>query len=275
LLLERWLARMPESAVTELALHSLSEPPVLLNVEHAGPGASRADSDSLEVHEDRNHLVFREAGVPLTRLLASDPNLWVQDPSSAGAIRSIADLRPRHIIDLCAGQGTKTRQLAATFRNAEIIATDVDAARFARLKATFASSDQVRVLPFAEAKDSSLMNRDLVLLDVPCSNTGVLPRRPEARYRFSTAALESLAAVQRQLIADSIPLLTREPGARTAILYATCSLESDENADQAAWVRQWHRFTITRERTVLPAGKPGGSAASYRDGAYSVLLQPG
>lgn len=274
-LLEHWLARMPEAAVRDLALHGLTDPPVILNTEHAGADGLAALGDSLEAHNDPLHRVYRDHGSPLTGLLESNPQVWVQDPSSAGAIRSIADMRPRRIIDLCAGRGTKTRQLASAFPNAEIIATDVDVARFARLKSAFGGSDQVSVLPLAEAKRRAMMSSDLVLLDVPCSNTGVLPRRPEARYRFGPATLESLTAVQRQLIADSIPLLNREPGSRPAILYATCSLEGAENEQQAAWVRHWHRFDASRERRVLPAGAPGGPAAAYHDGAYSVLLRPG
>lgn len=274
-LLEHWLVRMPEAAVTELALHSLSEPPVLINTEHAVANELLAHADSLASHADPRNRVFREGGVSLSGLLASSPRLWVQDPSSAGAIRSIADLSPRRIIDLCAGQGTKTGQLAATFPNAEIIATDIDNARFSRLKAAFAASDQVRVLPLVDAKGLAMMSCDLVLLDVPCSNTGVLPRRPEARYRFGPATLDSLAAVQRQLIADSIPLLSREPASRPGVLYATCSLEAEENSQQAAWIRRWHKFAASRERSVIPAGAPGGPDASYHDGAYSVLFQPG
>jgi 16S rRNA (cytosine967-C5)-methyltransferase len=199
----------------------------------------------------------------------------VQDPSSAGAIRSIADLRPRLIVDLCAGQGTKTRQLAATFPEARILATDIDAERFARLQATFAKSSQVEVAPFQRVRDASLMKADLVLLDVPCSNTGVLPRRVEARYRFSAKTTASITEAQRQLIADSIPLLNTAPGSKPAILYATCSIEPEENQAQAAWARQWHRFAISRERLVLPAGGPGDPATGYHDGAYSVLLTRG
>jgi 16S rRNA (cytosine967-C5)-methyltransferase len=184
-------------------------------------------------------------------------------------------MRPALIVDLCAGQGTKTRQLAATFPNAKIIATDLDAARFTRLQAAFAGSEQTSVLPFALARDRSLMQADIILLDVPCSNTGVLPRRPEARYRFSPQTLESLTATQRQIIADSIPLLNTHPGAKPAILYSTCSLETEENTAQAAWIRQWHRFAIDRERSVLPAGQPGDPPSRYHDGAFSVLMRPG
>jgi 16S rRNA (cytosine967-C5)-methyltransferase len=113
---------------------------------------------------------------------------------------------------------------------------------------------------------------DLILLDVPCSNTGVLARRPEARYRFNEKSLASVAGVQRQIIADSIPLLTDTASHRGSILYATCSLEAEENVAQPAWARKWHGYKGSAERSQEPAGLPGSDAAEYRDGAYSVLL---
>jgi 16S rRNA (cytosine967-C5)-methyltransferase len=125
----------------------------------------------------------------------------------------------------------------------------------------------------AEVRLEGAGTADLVLLDVPCSNTGVLPRRPEARYRFSADSLASVAGVQRQIIADSIPLLIDTPGRRGAILYSTCSLEPEENAAQPVWARRWHRFEAAKGSFTEPAGAPGGPATGYRDGAYSVLMR--
>ena len=69
----------------------------------------------------------------LGEMLSARDDVWVQDAASVLAIRSIADLRPRVVADVCAGQGTKTRQLAATFPDAEIWASDPDPARSAVL----------------------------------------------------------------------------------------------------------------------------------------------
>jgi 16S rRNA (cytosine967-C5)-methyltransferase len=270
-LLVRWSSRWSADAVRALALHSMIDPPVIVNVEHAdavGVGA-------LSPHSDPNHRLVEPGGEPLANILASGQRIWVQDPSSAGAIRSISDLRPRLIVDLCAGQGTKTRQLAAAFPEAQILATDIDADRFSRLQLVFAGSTQVQVAAFQRVRELALMNADLVLLDVPCSNTGVLPRRVEARYRFNAKTTASITEAQRQLIADSIPLLNTAPGSKPAILYATCSIEPEENESQAAWARQWHRFGLARERFVLPAGGPGEPPFNYHDGAYSILLTRG
>ena len=74
----------------------------------------------------------------------------------------------------------------------------------------------------------------------------------------------------KQIIADAIPLLRGTP--RGKILYSTCSLETEENREQAEWAARWHRFRIEREEQTLPEGGPGGAPEAYRDGSYSALL---
>jgi 16S rRNA (cytosine967-C5)-methyltransferase len=225
-------------------------------------------------HSAPGHHVFTGTHGALAALLDKRSDIWVQDPASSLAVSSVADLQIGGglILDLCAGQGTKTRQLSAAFPSAPIIATDIDAARRNILAAVFKESEQVRVLEPAEIREQCLEKADLVLLDVPCSNTGVLARRPEARYRFSAASIESVTAAQRQIIADSIPLLATGAGGRGKILYSTCSLEPAENSQHAAWAAKWHAFTIARENQRLPGGGPGELSTQYSDGSYAALL---
>lgn len=274
LLIDHWSRTVGRETTRARALHGLVEPPVILNIQHADP-ALVANHPALIPHAIAGHAVFTGHGAELSTVLSSlDPaRAWVQDPASANAIRSIAHSRPSLIVDLCAGQGTKTRQLAATFPDARILATDVHPARFATLQAAFAGSSQVQVLPMPNLRDAALEQADLIVLDVPCSNTGVLPRRPEARYRFSPATLEELAGVQRQIIADSIPLLA--PTREASILFATCSLEPEENTVHAAWANRWHNFVADRQRLDEPAGLPGDPPAGYCDGGYSMHLRRG
>jgi 16S rRNA (cytosine967-C5)-methyltransferase len=108
---------------------------------------------------------------------------------------------------------------------------------------------------------------DLLVLDVPCSNTGVLPRRVEAAHRMGPASMESLVKLQRSIAESHLPLL--KPGG--AVLYATCSLEPEENERQAEWLTaRLGRVQPTIER-LMPEGLPGGAATSYRDGAFVAL----
>lgn len=271
-LVRTWLATRSPAQVRTLCLHGMCDAPIVLNVDHARhplPSGLAAE------HDDPGNSVFTGPRARLGELLDSDPGIWVQDAASCRAVRSLrgsgAGDRPRVIIDACAGLGTKTRQLAAEFPDALVVASDVDEERFASLSRTFAGSEQVRIVPSAQLRERWHGRADLVLLDVPCSNTGVLARRPEARYRAGAKAFESLAGIQRQIIADAIPLLAENP--RGSILYSTCSLEPAENRQQAEWAVKWHRFVPERESVVEPAGLPGDPPRSYRDGAYSVLLR--
>src|SRR5690606_23354186 len=146
------------------------------------------------------------------------------------------NLSDRLILDYCAGAGTKTAQLAAMHPEARIVATDRDPRRFDLLKERFRGHDRVEVRDIRDLLDYA-QAVDLLVLDVPCSNTGVLPRRIEAKYRLDDQHLKKLTDVQKQIVADS--LVYRRPGGW--LLYSSCSIESEENERQVAWINKWHR----------------------------------
>lgn len=252
--------------VRRVALHGLMRPPVILNTSHATPPLPA----SCVPHTAPGHHVFTGSYEELRRVLADRNDLWVQDPASSLAVMSVSDLKPSVVVDACAGLGTKTRQLAAAFPDAQIIATDVDLPRREALARVFEGHPRVRVVDHKSLIDWA-GKADLVLLDVPCSNTGVLARRVEARYRFTAARTGELVGAQRQIVADSLRLLKlgRERG---AILYSTCSLDPVENEEQAKWAVRWHSFSVTRENRRTPEGVPGDPAEKYSDGSYAVLL---
>ncbi|MFM9957106.1 MAG: transcription antitermination factor NusB [Phycisphaerales bacterium] len=279
--LRMWSKHFPKTEVRRLAQHGLANAPVILNTAHA---TAPLPEEGLEAHNVPGHHVWTGSHEGLVALLDSRSDLWVQDPASSLAVSSVSDLAPEVVIDMCAGMGTKTRQLAATFPNAEIITTDVDLPRQATLREAFAGHPgrRVKVVEYTKLREHA-GRADLVMLDVPCSNTGVLARRVEARYRFDRGRSEKLMSVQKQIIADAIPLLKAGgPGAgsgagagkrRGAILYSTCSLDPSENGDQVRWAAKWHMFKVTREKQTLPQGGPGKPVSAYTDGSYAALLQ--
>jgi 16S rRNA (cytosine967-C5)-methyltransferase len=146
----------------------------------------------------------------------------------------------------------------------------VDLPRVKALRAS-ATAANVEVVAYGDLVNFS-GKADLVLLDVPCSNTGVLARRVEARYRFDREHLDRLKGMQRQIIADSIRLLRRGSGS-CGILYSTCSLDQNENHEQAVWASRWHGLGLAREHVRQPEGLPGDGPERYSDGSYAVLLQ--
>ncbi len=269
-LLRSWLKNMSIREVRAIATHGLAQPPIILNTQHA---RDPVPSDLAKPHAAPGHHLYLGTRDELVALLASRDDIWVQDPASSLAVQSVLDLKPSLVIDACAGQGTKTRQLAAAFPDAKIIATDIHDQRREILKKTFAGSEQVEVVLHKRLIDYS-GKADLVFLDVPCSNTGVLARRVEARYRFNDESLTGLVNTQRQILADSIRLLSdgSAGGERGQILYSTCSLENAENEDQVAWMERWHAMKPSRVHRRSPEGGPGKDPEAYTDGAFAVLL---
>lgn len=266
-LLRSWLKHMPMRDVRAMAYHSLMPAPIILNTFHADESSYGALPESLSAHTAPGHHVFSGARRELVRLLDSRPDVWVQDPASTLAVQSVIDLKPSLVIDACAGLGTKTRQLASVFPESVIVATDVDRVRWETLRRTFAGHPRVVVAP---SEDLAMHNgrADLVLLDVPCSNTGVLGRRTEARYRVSGDRTRELTGLQRQIFADAIPLLAS--GGK--ILYSTCSLDPAENEEIVAWACKWHNLRVLREHRRSASGVPVDGAEKYSDGSYAALL---
>jgi 16S rRNA (cytosine967-C5)-methyltransferase len=260
-----WIGQYQVDRARDLALHTLYNPPTILNL---GPSLA-PQPPNCEPHQAAGHAIFSGTRSDLTELLASRSDVWVQDPSSSAAIESIADLRPRLILDVCAGQGTKTRQLARTFPSARIIATDTDERRLGRLRTAVALNPRISIVDLHTLGRMQSGTADLVLLDVPCTNTGVLARRVEARYRCDAVQLERMVATQRQILADSLRLLKPDG----AILYATCSLDPQENQHIVEWAEASGYLTAQRMRSTLPACVPGQPASTYTDGSFSVLLQ--
>jgi len=260
-LLRHWADAFGEPEALRLAEHDTTTPPTLLNTRFSnGPVPHTLP------HEQPDTAIYTGSRETLVTLLDARPDIWVQDVSSTLAIASIADLTPKLIIDACAGQGTKTRQLARTFPNAKVIATDIDPRRLRTLREIAKIESNVTVIP-PETLSTYRAQADLILLDVPCSNSGVLPRRVEARYRCDATQLARLVATQRQIITDTLPLLA--PGG--AIVYSTCSIEPEENEQQLEWAKTLG-LTATRTHRTMPAGLPGDLPSTYLDGAFSALL---
>jgi 16S rRNA (cytosine967-C5)-methyltransferase len=271
-LLRRWIRSFGEGAAFALCAHDLVQPPIIV------AGIAGADAPSLQPHAETGFFVFRGTRDGLESLLASSPAARVQDPGTARALELVCpragEPPPRLAIDICAGAGTKTRQLAAMYPQAQIVATDVDPARYALLEQSFSPGaggrSNIRVAPPRDLA-AYVGRADLVLLDVPCSNTGVLARRPEARYRFSLSRVRSLVDLQRRIVRDWAPLVS----AAGRLLYATCSLERAENEEQAVWIAEQSGFNLIAESRTWPMGIPGEDAATYRDGGYAALVRRG
>jgi len=192
----------------------------------------------------------------------------VQDLSASQAIRALQPQPGWTILDLCSAPGTKTAQIAEmTQDSATILATDIDPKRLERVQENIArlGLKSVTVVPHAQLEQQARGPFDAVVLDVPCSNTGVLARRVEARFRVRPEAVKDLAATQRSLLDKAAALV--KPGGQ--ICYSTCSIQRTENQEVIqSFLATDNRFDLAHEQLLLPSPAPFD-----HDGAYTAILQ--
>ena len=189
----------------------------------------------------------------------------VQDPATAEAV-ALLDIAPgQSVLDFCAAPGGKTAQVAWRLNGTgRLVAQEVNPKRLARLKENLA---RLR-LDSVEATQSvaGIGGRtvfDRVLVDAPCSNTGVLRRRPDARWRWSVDHLNQLAGLQAQILDAAAAHVA--PGGR--LVYSTCSNEPEENGEQvAAFLARHEAFTEVERRESVPfeTGHDGAFACALR-----------
>jgi 16S rRNA (cytosine967-C5)-methyltransferase len=265
-LLMKWDRDRGRESARDLAVHSMAAPPTILNVSHA---ESALSADGLEPHCIDGFCVYLGDRGTLARMLNARRDVWVQDSAAGEAVRAIGAIGAERIVDVCAGRGTKTRQLRATFPGASIIASDTDGARLAQLSEVFARDERVAVVDAGSLPVSCNGRADIALLDVPCSNTGVLPRRVEARHRYSPEQSQRLVDIQVGIIKQSLNLV--RPGGW--VLYSTCSIEPEENEELVNLACDRFGLRLESMRRTMPSGKPGEPPHLYRDGSFWALLQ--
>lgn len=217
-------------------------------------------------------------GSPRLETLPGFTEGWfvVQDPATRAAV-DLLDVRPgQRILDACAAPGGKTLQIASRLLAGapgvtpagELVAMDVHKDRLVFLHENLARVGMgwVRAVPgdaarLTPAAAGGLFDR--ILLDVPCSNTGVIRRRPDARWRFNAHRLQTLVHDQRAILANALTLLA--PGG--ILVYSTCSLEPEEN------LRQIERLCLASSGLRLIATVARHPVHHGTDGAFAAALQ--
>lgn len=191
----------------------------------------------------------------------------VQDLSASQAVRVLQPQPGWTILDMCSAPGTKTTQIAElTQDSATILATDIDPERLKRVQENIARLGlmSITIIPYTQLAHGTVGPFDAILLDVPCSNTGVLARRIEARYRLRPETIHDLAAIQRTLLEKAAALL--KPSGR--ICYSTCSIQKPEDQDVIRDFLATHKqFKLACEQLTLPSLAPFD-----HDGAYMAIL---
>jgi 16S rRNA (cytosine967-C5)-methyltransferase len=171
---------------------------------------------------------LRLAGARAVTALAGfdEGRWWVQDVAASLPARLIGR-GDGHAIDLCAAPGGKTMQLAA--HGWRTTAIDVSESRLARLRENLTRTHlSAKVIAVDALEWSPPTPADAVLLDAPCSATGIFRRHPDVLHRVRPAIIEEMAALQARLLARAATMV--RPGG--LLVYATCSLEPQEGEAQ-------------------------------------------
>ncbi|MBU6401363.1 MAG: 16S rRNA (cytosine(967)-C(5))-methyltransferase RsmB [Verrucomicrobia bacterium] len=195
-----------------------------------------------------------------------DGLFYVQDPSTLLAVQDLDPQPGECVLDLCAAPGGKTTHLAQRMQNrGRIVACDLHPDRLellrdncARLGATIVESALTSQLEEPAGEPGF----DRVLVDAPCSNTGVMRRRVELRWRLRPEEIERLSGIQLDLLCQAARRLKRGG----TLVYSTCSLEPEENDAVIQKLLADHReFRLEHERLLLPF-------VDGMDGAYVARL---
>ena len=227
--------------------------PFGVRIEH-GPGPAKSPNVEAEPGHGKGWFEVQDEGSQLATLLSGVHSR-------------------QQVIDLCAGAGGKTLALAALMENTgQLYAYDADRMRlrpiFERLKRAGVRNAHVLLAGDREALAKLDGRLDLVLIDAPCSGSGVWRRRPDAKWRLSPQMLEARHAEQIAVLDQGAPLV--KPGGRLA--YITCSVLPSENRDQVdAFLARHPEFTLIPCSGLWKAALPGVKPIPWAAGSEETL----
>ena len=190
---------------------------------------------------------------------------WVQDISASMPARLLGAGEGGTVLDLCAAPGGKTMQLASA--GWQVTAVDISESRLARLSENLARTGLAAKLVAADVMTwSPPAQVDAILLDAPCSATGIFRRHPDVLHRVRSKAIADLAGGQSAMLARVAGWL--KPGGR--LVYSVCSLERQEGEQVvAAFLDRRDDYAILEEQRLLPGLYEAEGGA---DGFFIALL---
>jgi len=235
-LLDRWRKRFPKGQLDAILEADNAVLPVTARVNRLKVEGSL---DVLEIEGD-----------PAAHPGFAEGHFTVQDETSMKVAPLLAPQPEERVLDLCAAPGGKTTHLAELMGGqGRVVAVDLPG-RIGIVAESAARLGLTNVECVAGDGNSIAFRElfDAILLDAPCSNTGVLSRRPDVRWRLREADIAGAVRIQRSLLANAARLL--KPGGR--LVYSTCSLEPEENRVDLPG------FRVSKEELALPTDRRSG-----------------
>jgi 16S rRNA (cytosine967-C5)-methyltransferase len=262
-LFNRWSKHFGKQAAIELMAFNNAPAPTIARI---NPAAATIPAFEQDPALPAGYFEI-EGRIP-TDLLAQG-QIYIQDPATRHSVDLLDPQPGQRILDACAAPGGKAFLIAAAQGSGkDLVCTDSNEKRLPRLQQNLErlllgdveTSCHDWTHPPSESWHGQF---DAILLDVPCSNTGVFRRRVDVRWRLQPADITDLAKIQRKILENAVPCL--KPGGR--IVYSTCSIEAEENeAVITAFLADFPQFVLRETRQALPQ-KEG------TDGAFAALLE--
>lgn len=192
----------------------------------------------------------------------NSPNFYIQSTAQATLIGKLCLMTspPKNVLDLCAAPGGKTIAVHDVFPKADFYVNDVKESKMERLRENFLHYTIHAHMRCGKGEDYPLDQQfSIVIVDVPCSNSGVLNKRPEARWRIDENSLQLLAHTQKALISRAAKLLAPEG----QLWLMTCSILKKENEALVDFASS--ELKLQYKETLLPN-------SSGQDGAFAALF---
>ena len=265
---KRWAARLGREEAGTLCEWNNQPPSLYIRINTLKTSMKPADIEAEATDNPLCWRVTKTAGLFQTKSFANG-EFYVQDPSTLAAV-DVLDPQPgESVLDMCAAPGGKTTYIAQQMQNrGRIIAADSTNSRLALVGENCRRLGVEIVATLAcegTRLDRCLRGEqfDRVLVDAPCSNTGVLRRRVDLRWRIVESEITRLAALQGKLLAAAAGFTK----SRGVLVYSTCSLEPEENEGVVAEFLAKHpAFTMEMTRALFPPrdGMDGAFVARLR-----------
>ena len=251
---DRWVARLGRESAAALCEWNNQPPPTYIRINTLKASTKPADIDAEPTSHPLCWRVVNMSGLFQGKSFTSG-EFYVQDPSTLKAV-DVLDPQPgESVLDMCAAPGGKTTYLAQKMQNrGRIIAADLSSSRLAlvgencrRLGVTIVATLACEGTHLDRCLRGEQFDR--VLVDAPCSNTGVLRRRADLRWRIEETEIRKLATLQEKLLAAAAPF-TKPQG---ILVYSTCSLQEEENRGVVErFVRSHPEFSLEATQSMFP-----------------------
>ena len=203
----------------------------------------------------------------------------IQDPASGAVVNLLELQKDEFILDACAAPGTKSLLMAQKVGlNGKIHAYDINQSRMSQGKKDILRHNYKNIDWYvADASKDEYPTYNKILIDVPCSGTGVIGRRPDIKWRLKEGDIKRMSDLQKSILANMCKYL--ELGGK--IVYSTCSLEKEENEDVVNdFLTKRKDFKLVVSNSLLPNNWITSNGFMFAfpnntktDGLFAAVLQ--